>query len=191
VLTFEVTFAAGGVRCTTRDQVFVGSLNVVVDGTVVARKPTRITIPACKFTYSVKFICGVQPECECACTPVRPGAYATEINIHNYKCHEADVEKSLIPLVLASAAVGREPRVAKRRIVDRIKLPSDSATMDDCCRIAEMLLGAPPTSPMPLTIGFMEIVSNVELSVCAVYTASDLKSNSISIDVQNVAPRLK
>jgi hypothetical protein len=191
VLKFEVTFAPGDVRCTTRDQVFVGSLNVVADGTVVAKKPTRITIPACKFTYSVKFVCGVQQECECACTPVRPGVYATEINIHNYKCHDAVIEKWLIPTVLAGAPVGREPRVVKRRIGDRIKLPADSATMDDCCRITEMLLGAPSTSPMPLTIGFLEIVSNVELSVTAVYTASDLKSNGLSIDVQNITPRLK
>jgi hypothetical protein len=191
VLKFEVTFSAGDVRCTTRDQVFVGSLNVVADGTVVAKKPTRITIPACKFTYSVKFVCGVQQDCECACAPVRPGVYATEINIHNFKCKDAVVEKWLIPTVLAGAPVGREPRVAKRRIGDRIKLPADSATMDDCCRIAEMLLGAPSTAPMPLTIGFLEIVSDVELSVTAVYTATDLKSNGLSIDVQNVAPRLK
>jgi hypothetical protein len=87
--------------------------------------------------------------------------------------------------------VGREPRVVKRRIGDRIKLPADSATMDDCCRITEMLLGAPSTSPMPLTIGFLEIVSNVELNVTAVYTASDLKSNGLGIDVQNITPRLK
>jgi hypothetical protein len=191
VLKFEVTFSAGDVPCTTRDQVFAGSLNVVADGTVVAKKPTRITIPACKYTYSVKFVCGVQQDCECACAPVRPGVYATEINIHNYKCKDATVEKWLIPTVLSGAPVGREPRVAKRRIGDRIKLPADSATMDDCCRIAEMLLGAPTTAPMPLTVGFLEIVSDVELSVTAVYTATDLKSNGLSIDVQTVAPRLK
>ena len=39
---------------------------------------------------------------------------------------------------------------------------------------------------MPLTIGFLEIVSNVQLNVTAVYTASDLKSNGLSIDVQNI-----
>lgn len=191
VLKFEVTFAPGDAHCTTRDQVFNGFLNVVADRVVVARKPTRITIPACKFTYSVKFICGVQPECECACAPVRPGAYATEINIHNYKCRDAEIEKWFIPVVLAGAVIGREPKVVKRRVVDRLRLPADSATMDDCCRITELLLGAAPTSPTPLTIGFLEIVSNVELNVTAVYTATDLKSNGLSIDVVNVDSRLK
>ncbi len=163
----------------------------VADGAVVGRKPTRVTIPACKFTYSVKFVCGVQQDCGCECASVRPGIYATEINIHNYKCHEAEIEKRLIPLVLAGAAVGREPRISGQRVVDRIKLPGDTATMDDCCRITELLLGAPTTSPMPLTIGFMEIVSNVELNVTAVYTASDLKSNSLTLEVETVNARLK
>lgn len=191
VLKFEVVFSAGGVRCSTEDKVFTGFLNVVADDTVVARKPTRITIPACRYSYSVKFVCGTQQECECACTPVRPGVYATEINIHNHKCRDAEVEKWLMPMVLAGAALGREPRVVKRRLGDRIKLPADAATMDDCCRITEMLLGAPSSAPMPLTIGFMEIVSNVELNVTAVYTATDLKSNGLSIDVHSVTPRLK
>lgn len=191
ILKFEVTFTADGVTCTTKDQVFEGSLNVVVDGTVVAKKPTRITIPACKYTYSVKYVCGVQQQCECECTPVRPGVYATEINIHNYKCHEAKVEKWFIPLVFSGAPVGREPRVSKRRALDRIVLPADSATMDDCCRVTELLLGAPSSSPMPLTVGFVEIVSNVELSVTAVYTATDLKSNSLSMDVEVIESRLK
>lgn len=191
VLPFKVAFSSDALDCATRDRVFEGGLDVVADGAVVGRKPTRIAVPACKFTYSVKFVCGVQQECNCACVPVRPGIYATEINIHNYKCHDAEIEKRLIPLVLASAAVGREPRVSGQRVVDRIKLPADSATMDDCCRITELLLGAPTTSPMPLTIGFLEIVSNVELSVTAIYTASDLKSNSLSMDVETVSARLK
>ena len=191
VLKFEVTFSSDFLDCVTRDRVFEGFLDVVADGAIVARKPTRITVPACKFTYSVKFVCGVQQECDCACAPVRPGVYSTEINIHNFKCHEAHVEKWLIPLVLAGAPLGREPRVVPRRAADRITLPADAATMDDCCRITELLLGAPPSGPTPLTIGYMEIVSDVELSVTAVYTASDLKSNGLSIDVQNISPRLK
>jgi len=191
VLPFKVVFSSDALDCATRDRVFEGGLDVVVDGAIVARKPTRITVPACKFTYSVKFVCGTQQECDCACVPVRPGIYATEINIHNYKCHDAEIEKRLIPLVLAGAAMGREPRVSRQRVVDRIKLPADSATMDDCCRITELLLGAPATSPLPLTIGFMEIVSNVELNVTAIYTASDPKSNNLSMDVETVSARLK
>ena len=138
-------------------------------------------------------MCGVQQACDCECTPLRPGIYATEINIHNYKCRDARVEKWMLPLVLAGAAVGREPRTSKRRLGERIMLPADSATMDDCCRITKLLLGAPApaSSPMPVSIGFMEIVSNVELQVTAVYTASDAASNSLSMNVVNVGPRLK
>lgn len=191
VLKFEVVFSVGDARCASSDKVFVGALDVLADGIVVARKPTRITIPACKFVYSVKYLCGVQQACDCECAPVRPGVYATEINIHNYKCRDARLEKWMLPLVLAGAAIGREPRTSKRRLGERIVLPADSATMDDCCRITELLLGAPASSPLPLSIGFMEIVSDVELQVTAVYTASDAASNSLSMDVATVAPRLK
>lgn len=190
-LKFEVTFSAGDARCADRDKVSVGSLDVVADGTVIARKPTRVTIPACKFVYSVKFVCGVQPECDCECATVRPGIYATEINIHNFKCRDAEIEKSVLPLVLAGAPLGREPRVSKRRALERIKLPADAATMIDCCRITEVLLGAPAPGAVPLTVGFLEIVSSVELQVSAVYTASDLKSGCVSMDVETIAARLK
>jgi hypothetical protein len=58
--------------------------------------------------------------------------------------------------------------------------------MDDCCRILELLLGAPPTAPTPLTVGVLELVSPVELSVTAVYTVTDANRSSTSIDVVNI-----
>jgi hypothetical protein len=36
--------------------------------------------------------------------------------------------------------------------------------MDDCCRIAELLLGAPPSGDTGLIIGNLTILSLVELS---------------------------
>ncbi len=190
-LKFDVAFSSDHLDCATRERVFVGALDVVVDGAVVGRKPTRITVPACPFTYSVKFVCGTQPECGCECAPVRPGTYATEINIHNFKCHDAVIETHLIPLVLGGAAAGRHPRAATRKASERTVLRADTATMIDCCRIGEMLLGAPSSGPQPLAIGYLEIVSNVELRVTAVYTASDPKANGLSMDVETVQPRLK
>lgn len=190
VLKFEVTFSGDVVDCATRDRVFTGALDVVADGVVVGAKPTRITVPACKFTYGVKFVCGTQADCDCGCTSVRPGAYATEINILNSQCKEAHIVKRIIPVVFAGAAAGREPRVAHPRATDRIVLPPGTATMDDCCRIAELLYGAEPASPMALTVGFLEIVSDQELTVTAVYTASDPKGNGVSIDVQTVPYKL-
>jgi hypothetical protein len=57
-------------------------------------------------------------------------------------------------------------------LVEAVKLPPLGATMDDCCRIAEMLLGAPPSGDTALTIAILTIVSQFELSVSVVYTAS-------------------
>ena len=174
MLEFEVTFSGDVEGCSARDRVFTGAIDVVVDGSVVADKPTRITVPACKYTYAVKFVCGTQAaDCGCECGPVRPGTYATEINILNPKCKEATIVKRVVPLVFAGVATGREPAVANARATERIVLPSGAATMDDCCRIAELLYGG-SGSAMPLTVGFLEIISDLELHVSAVYTSSDL-----------------
>ena len=179
-LTFQVSFS-GAVPCTNEPQVFNGALEVVVTfgpagGTVpprqevVARKPVRITVPPCQplFSYSVKFVCGVQEECSCACTPVRPGADATEINIYNYHPTEVRLEKHVVPIVFAGSVIGREPRFASEKAQDKIVLPPRTATMDDCCRIEGLLVGGPPSSgKLPLTIGFLEIVSSQEVVVTA------------------------
>lgn len=138
-----------------------------------------------RFVYSVKFLCGVQGEDDCHCVPVRPGAYATEINIHNYLDTEVKIEKHVIPVVFAGAAAGREPRFATRKASDRIVLPPHTATMDDCCRLNELLLGA-STSATPLTIGFLEIISDRPLNISAVYTVTNPKSGSVSIDVEQI-----
>jgi hypothetical protein len=109
----------------------------------------------------VKFLCGERKDGCCDCGPVRPGTYATEINIHNYHNREVRIMKHVLPLVLGGAVRGREPNFTHRLAGDGVVLPAHSATMDDCCRIYELLLGAQPTGAMPLTLGFLEIVSPV------------------------------
>ena len=156
-----------------------------MDHAVVAKKPTKITIPKCRYYYVAKFVCGVNEMKEEGCSPVRPGRYATEINIYNGHCSEAEIEKHVVPVVLAGKPIGREPRVSEVRARDQIKLPPRTATMDDCCRLAE-LLKLPVTLNGPLTVGFLEIVSNVPLTVTAVYTASGLRDDSVSIDVEQI-----
>ena len=181
VLKFEVTFR--GIPCQRTDQMFNGTLDVVADGVVVAAKQVRITVPACKpkqMRYSVKFICGVQQDTKphCGCAPVQAGRYATQINIHNHSNETVDIRKQFIPLVLAGATLGREPHVAEVRAEDSIKLPPHTATMDDCCRITELLFGAPLDGG--LTIGVLEISASHEVSVTAVYTTGrSLKVNPI------------
>lgn len=185
VLVFEVVFERGYERCALRDQIYEGEIQVVMDGAVVARKPTKITIPKCRYHYVVKFVCGAVRDGE-ACSPVRPGRYATEINIYNGHCSEAEIRKSVVPVVLQGEAIGREPRFGKVLAEDRIVLPPQTATMDDCCRLAE-LLKQPVKLDAPLTIGFLAIESNVPLTVTAVYTAAGVEGGGVGIDVQQIA----
>ena len=156
---------------------------------IVIGQPGRTPIPVGPvdhrlFLYSVVFLCGDQQGDCCGCSPVRPGHYATEINIHNFSDRDAPVIKRVIPLVLSGAVRGREPQVAAIAAVDRLILPAHAATMDDCCRLQEMLLGAEVEGHVPLTTGVLEIISTVDLAVTAVYTKGDG-----AIDVQTIASR--
>ena len=156
---------------------------------IVIGQPGRTPVPVGPadrrlFLYSVTFICGEQKKDCCECAPVRPGRYATEINIHNFSDRDAPVIKRLIPLVLSGAVRGREPRVAGIAAVDRVILKAHTATMDDCCRLQELLLGGAVGGHSPLTTGVLEIISTTELAVTAVYT-----NDEGGIDVQIVAPK--
>jgi len=96
--------------------------------------------------------------------------YATEVNIQNLNLVTAPVLKFVLPLINSGAVVAREPNVADPatllgRQVEAVKLPPLGATMDDCCRIAELLLGAPPSGDTGLTIALLTVLSLVELSV--------------------------
>lgn len=142
------------------------------------------------YIYSVKFVCGTQLPTRESCTSVRPGVYATEINIHNFKDTETSIVKYVLPVVLGGEAIGREPNFVEPKAKDSIVLRPNTATMDDCCRISELLHNAPLPS-MPLTIGFLVIESSQELNITAVYTASDPRSGFVSIDVEQVAGKLK
>src|SRR5947208_2598929 len=148
------------------------------------------------FGYSVKIVCGRQTETNCCCVAgARPGVYATEVNIQNLNFVPAAVVKIVVPLINSGAVVAREPnfgdpfKIPGRIIEDTIKLPPFGATMDDCCRIAELLLGAPPSGEIALTVGLLTILSLVELSVSAIYTANPLSGDGISIDVEYIPSR--
>lgn len=187
-LKFEVRFH--GIPCKAEAQWVGGSIDVVADGAVVAAKRVQITVPPCapkNFVYAVKFVCGTQPECDCQCGPIRPGRYATEINLLNPGAKEVRVLKRFVPVVLAGAPLGREPRGVGPRAEDKIVLPPHSATMDDCCRIHELLFGAPGAATSALTIGYLEITADADIVVTAVYTAGGLDSGGVTIDVQQIS----
>jgi len=145
------------------------------------------------FVYSVKIVCGKQIGENCCCVAgTRPGLYATEVNIQNLNFQPSLVIKFVQPLIHMGAVLAREPdvtdptKLAKRQ-VEEITLPPLAATMDDCCRIAEMLPTA--SGEAPLTIAILSIVSQLELSVSAVYTANPLNGAGISIDVEYIPSR--
>ena len=56
-------------------------------------------------------------------------------------------------------------------------------------RWSALLLGAPPSGDSGLTIALLTVLSLVELSVSAVYTANALSGDGISIDVEYVPSR--
>ena len=139
----------------------------------------------------MKIVCGRQTGENCCCVAgTRPGLYATEVNIQNFNFVEATVVKFVQPLI-HGAVLAREPDVtnpAALRQFEKIILPPLAATMDDCCRIAEMLPA--PSGETPLTIAILSIASPLELSVSAVYTANPLNGDGISIDVEYIPSRL-
>jgi hypothetical protein len=53
----------------------------------------------------------------------------------------------------------------------------------------ELLLGASSDSAVPITIGFLEIISRYPLSITAVYTVSDSKSSAVSMDVEQIVAK--
>jgi hypothetical protein len=122
------------------------------------------------YTYSVKFVCGLQSVPSSQFPPpreptVKPGNYATAINVHNY--HVATSGTSF----RKKAVIARPESVSPRGPISTIvgeKLGPNQALSVDCNEIAKLF---PSTVPLPPFIdGFVEIVSPVQLSVTAVYT---------------------
>src|SRR5215471_8775695 len=118
------------------------------------------------FVYNVKFVCGQALSKEFI---VNPGIYTTEINILNFDNEKtAEILKLFIPVVLENKAIAREPKFGRPFGKDSIKLPPNSATMDDCLKITKIL-----DTGSGLKIGFLKIESTLELAVTAVYTVMD------------------
>lgn len=155
----------------------------------------ELKLPCTKtYTYSAKFVCGMNKKTTVDFSPVLRGAYSTEINIHNPSNLDAPLQKRLLVLVKDGVALGREPKSVGVTAVDAITLLPDWATMDDCQRIGELVYQIQPGLPftsLPLTIGFLEIISPVELRVDAVYTTQNASLNGVPvIDVENVTPTI-
>ncbi|MFA6572519.1 MAG: hypothetical protein WCT77_14920 [Bacteroidota bacterium] len=142
------------------------------------------TLRKTQFIYSVKFVCGIQDNPK---EPVvRPGIYSTDINIFNFNNVKVSIVKKIVPLVVKGEVVGREPKYVEKVKFENIVLPPESATMDDCVKIARFFNAS---LPMPISIGFLEIISNKELDITAVYTVSDIKYGHVSMHVNLIPGR--
>ena len=139
--------------------------------------------------YAAKFICGV-PQLEARREAVKPGNYATAINIHN--------PDPVNPVAFEKKAVLAMPQGFDRRppspFKQEVPLDPDFALEVDCQNIRD-LLGGPPA---PVFIkGFVVIVvpGTSELDVVGVYSAEPPPPpaggtpNGIGLEVLPIAPR--
>lgn len=160
--------------------------------------------PGWYWSYGVKFVCGFQPLGVAGTAGeliVKPGNYATEVNLHNpFYTGAAPVYKKVVTLInynMAAPLIVREPQTAGPSQFVNIQLEPDWATMDDCNAIYHMAYpGAVVPSPMALFVGYFVILSNQKynLDVTAVYTANGsydpaLPPTAVSIDVEVVNPK--
>lgn len=120
---------------------------------------------ALPYVYSIKYLCGLQrvpgdPPFEPA---VKPGNYATSINIHNYHANSRAI--MLKKAIVANGIIGP---------IVQLQLVPNQAINIDCTQIAKSI-----PSPLPAFIeGFLEIASTVQLSVAAVYTSKGCVANT-------------
>jgi hypothetical protein len=148
------------------------------------------------WSYAAKFVCGYQRFAEPGqLTPgepiLKPGNYATEINIHNPADKQTPLRKKFLVLVNGQEAI-REPAQIQPAKIMTMTLGPDYATMDDCNNLWRLTYPTTPLpSPMPVFIGYLVILSPLELDVDVVYTANapgdlTVAPTGVSIDVERV-----
>jgi hypothetical protein len=185
-LPFDVTWT-GVQECADEDQVFSGSLDVVADGTVVASKPVKITVPACRWHHSTEMICGLQRggDKRDKCQTVVDGRYATAVTIYNPSTCTVTLVKYFAPLILNGKPVGREPRTVRARPFAKLQLGPGEATLEDCCTLAEAV---GPASGA-LLLGVLDIVADHALEVTVTHTANGAGEAATSINARTIRPR--
>jgi hypothetical protein len=151
------------------------------------------------WSYAAKFVCGYQSPLTSGglIIPgepvVKPGNYATEINIQNPNFKIVPLIKRVIVLVEGDV-VHREPGFVGPSGSDVLELQGNFSTLDDCNKLwlnTHPQTGVLPT-PMPLFIGYLVILTPLDINVNAVFTtnAPGITGNppaSTSIDVLTIA----
>ena len=129
--------------------------------------------------YSVKFVCGLQtiqssqfrPPAE---PPVKPGNYATVINIHNFHNSPTAPPLTVLKKAVVSIPESQLPKPSPTSRIVKEQLAPDQAVDVDCNEIVRLLSMTMPPPVLPSFItGFVEIqsVNGPPLSVTAVYTS--------------------
>ena len=138
------------------------------------------------YHYLVKFVCGYQPISEPSEEPVKPGNYATAINIHNYTDHSVRILKR--PALHYTELDAEVPPVFPVR---KLSIKPYRVLEIDCpvlWKLTEIEAGV-------FMKGMVDITMAEQLSVVAVYTAagareaaSPIPESGVSIDVEYVRP---
>ena len=123
--------------------------------------------------YSVKFICGVQrPQATSFEPPVKPGNYATAVNVHNY--HNSQFVPFRKKAVIALPEDQHPGPISAFRTVE---LGPDQAVEIDCQDIVSLF--GPGIQLTGFIKGFVEILSTLPLSVTGVYTAQGCRLSAV------------
>ena len=146
------------------------------------------------WSYAAKFVCGQQAPLNqgAAGEPVvKPGNYATDINIHNPNYRAAPLRKKFLVMVENGQAIAAEPQSTEPRRIITMTLGADMATMDDCNTLWKYIYPTGIPGGRPLTVGYLVILSPLDLDVDVVYTAAApgdvfVAQQSLSIDVERV-----
>ena len=134
-----------------------------------AATATPVVLPPQEFlrTYSAKFVCGAfTGDIE---GPVKPGNYATAINVHNLQDEPVEFTKKAVLSVRED-----EPSSPPSSAIPLTRGPDEALEID--CADIRQILGLPPGEEF--IKGFVVIRSDsVEMDVVAVYTARFLDKN--------------
>jgi hypothetical protein len=146
---------------------FAGLLAPIAPAQAASPTATATPVPNV-FLYSAKFVCGLQSVQSSQFTPpaeppVKPGNYATTINVHNFHPLLACIAKKVVISHPESEDVNGEISPFRR-----FELGPDGAVEIDCSDVASFF---PNVKLGPFIEGFVEIQSRFQLNVTGVYTS--------------------
>lgn len=130
------------------------------------------------WSYSTKFICGTElpnPLSAPGEPPVKPGNYATDINIHNPNYQNDVLFKKMVIIVGETSDrvpfAQREPETAAPGKFVTVDLRPDYATMDDCRALTALANQTGATGAGGFMVGYLVVLSRLDIDIDAVYTA--------------------